>query len=788
MAFVLGIVFAIFVLVAVSAQAQSQTKCNTATDCYKGGAKFCSCNGPYDPATSPEKPYCLDGDNWRVNYYHCSDHVNTQDPYGKYCVLAPSTSSQQSQYTCDNGQSVNNNQYENGVWAGGADSCLDGKDNDYDGSIDCSDSDCAQTASCLTCENGQLKVGQCSLSQQGLYCQSRNNLVDRCSSCSCAALYYCGSGDKCIRDNSPTVVASVSPTSSFAGLTFNLSIVISDDRGISSASWKGDKFFTDGLLIACGGTSCSYSTLISTYLKGTHTITVTAIDFIGQKTEKTLTMIVNSCFSNSDCGTEEWFGDTFCGFYNNTNFIYQYHRIARCNNSGCETGTGTDPKTPCPQGFICQHKTNIPGSTPKDAECVAESTPTPSPTPSVTPTVSIQPPVTCTLNAPITSNCECSGSNFSTGYCCSTIDSTGRQSIYQSSISCHVPPPTGTPVIVIPPDTRVTCGIDADNDENLCDPSESQVSCSADCGVSPGYANGCPNFEETRGKTYCGDGSCNINCNVQEDYWNCHLDCPKTQQPERPVITVQPTERPIPTREPLRCGTIAGLSCPPNYRCDYGGREYPDAGGICVFEPVREERNERPNACNTDSDCSWYSANGCPESNGALWRCGGPGARNLISELAVNRQCSTLPILKPIESCGCVQNTCTVFEGQKPTFSPTPTTGPRVNQTERVIAPERLLGLVIDIEQLKIRFNYLAKRTKQLAKYYESVNNSASAETWNSASSTLTGEVSNIETLKARIRENLDNFTKPLLESVKSDVAKIVGAIDKVLDIVLRGV
>ncbi|MBI4163683.1 MAG: hypothetical protein HY512_02365 [Candidatus Aenigmarchaeota archaeon] len=797
---VVFVALVLFVGLASLAQAQTTlTKCTTAADCYKAGSSYCTCNGA-------EKPYCLDGEDWRVNYYHCSKGVTSTDLEGYYCVKSSSTSSQPTQYICDNGKSVNNNGYENGVWAGpGVDSCLDGKDNDYDGSIDCSDSDCAQATSCLTCESGQLKVGQCSLTQRGLYCQSRNNLVDRCSSCGCADLYYCSSNDKCVRDNPPTIVASITPSSNFAGLTFTLNATISDDRGISSASWKGDKIFKDGLVIGCAGTSCSYSTPISTYISGTHTITINAIDNIGQKTEKTLTMTVNSCLSNSNCGTDEWFGDTFCGIYNNTNFIYQYHRVARCNSGGCETGTGTDPKIPCQQGFICQHKTNIPGSTPKDAECVLQPTPTQtssptpiptqSPTQSPTPTISTQPTVICAYNSPITSKCECSGSNFSTGYCCSAADSTGRQSIYQSSVPCSIQPPVVPPVIVNPPNTRATCDIDADNDGNKCDLNlgESEVSCSSDCGVSSGYANGCG--IEAGG--YCGDGSCNRNCNVQEDYWNCHLDCPKpstspTQQPERPTVTAQPSERPTPPREPLRCGTIAGLTCPSNYRCDYGGRSslpYPDAGGLCIFEPVRErpQGNQTTNSCNSDSQCGWYSANGCPEG-GALWRCGTTGSRNVLSEIASNQQCSSVPVSKPTQSCGCVQNSCAAFEGQKPVFSPRPTGGPvSANQTESVIAPEKLLGLVIDIEQLKVRFDYLAKRMQQLANYYTSINNSASSETWSEASSILTAEISNIEALKSKIKQNVENFTKPLLQSAKSDLAKVVGALDRVLDVALRG-
>src|SRR3989338_5275874 len=217
---ILTLLIALVLIVVFSSFAQSQTslvKCNSAADCYKAGAKFCSCNGPYSPSASPEKSYCIDKEDWRVNYYHCSSGVSTENLTQKYCVLSAATSSQKDSYTCDNGQSVWNNVYENGVWAGGADSCLDGKDNDYDGTIDCSDSDCSQTSSCLTCENGQTAVGQCSFNQKGKYCQSRNNLVDKCSNCGCQSGYYCNSQDSCVKDNPPTIVADVKTSGQYGG-------------------------------------------------------------------------------------------------------------------------------------------------------------------------------------------------------------------------------------------------------------------------------------------------------------------------------------------------------------------------------------------------------------------------------------------------------------------------------------------------------------------------------------------------------------------------------------------
>ncbi len=111
------------------------TSCSTAADCYKAGAKYCTCSGT-------EKPYCIDSESWSVNYYHCSSGVNSADLTGKYCVKSSSTSSNPSQYTCDNGNSVWNNPTEV--------TCNDGKDDDYDGSTDCADSDCKGTSYCPT--------------------------------------------------------------------------------------------------------------------------------------------------------------------------------------------------------------------------------------------------------------------------------------------------------------------------------------------------------------------------------------------------------------------------------------------------------------------------------------------------------------------------------------------------------------------------------------------------------------------------------------------------------------
>ena len=82
------------------------------------------------------------------------------------------------------------------------------------------------------------------------------------------------------------------------------------------------------------------------------------------------------------------------------------------------------------------------------------------------------------------------------------------------------------------------------NANGVCDSGESQTTCSKDCGISSGYLNGC-------GTGKCGDGSCNINCNVQEDWYICHTDCPKTGSSPATSPTASPnTTQPNTTLTP----------------------------------------------------------------------------------------------------------------------------------------------------------------------------------------------------------------------------------------------
>ena len=286
---------------------QSSLKsCNPAGDIIaQCGDKYCECNGAV-------KPYCIDGETWKVKTPRCSKGVSTADPGGYYCVMGSATSSQPTQYTCDNGQSVWNNPSESALpeW------CTDGKDNDYDGTIDCLDSECSSLSVCQTCDNGQTVVRQCSTTKPK-YCQSRNNLVDKCSSCGCQTGYECSAGtETCTKDESPSVLLEVytSPYAGsgkgYAGLPLNLVADITDDKGIFSAGWSGDK--VQGSAIACSGKVCTYSTVLPD-LGGTHTISVKATDTTGKTSIQTRSITFISCTSESNCGTGKTCNSGICG-------------------------------------------------------------------------------------------------------------------------------------------------------------------------------------------------------------------------------------------------------------------------------------------------------------------------------------------------------------------------------------------------------------------------------------------------------------------------------------------
>ncbi len=106
------------------------------------------------------------------------------------------------------------------------------------------------------------------------------------------------------------------------------------------------------------------------------------------------------------------------------------------------------------------------------------------------------------------------------------------------------------------------------NENSVCDRSlgESEVSCSKDCGISPGYLNGCPG---SPGK--CGDGACNINCNVQEDWANCYTDCPK----------------PGASPSPISCNTIDPSGCQSENACKGTGANWcaSTSGSRCSKSP-----------------------------------------------------------------------------------------------------------------------------------------------------------------------------------------------------------
>ncbi len=137
-------------------------------------------------------------------------------------------------------------------------------------------------------------------------------------------------------DDSPVVSASLSPSSTrLAGKDVTLMASITDDKGISSARWFGSTVFKSATAITCSGTSCDYSTTISTLETGTHTITVEATDTNDQVTTQMVHLTINSCSADSDCGGELFPEESYCS----DNKVSQTKLVNICVDGGCAIDT-----------------------------------------------------------------------------------------------------------------------------------------------------------------------------------------------------------------------------------------------------------------------------------------------------------------------------------------------------------------------------------------------------------------------------------------------------------------
>jgi len=154
---------------------------------------------------------------------------------------------------------------------------------------------------------------------------------------------YCGDGtcdsdedssscsSDCGVDNPPSISGSITPSVEFAGNQLTINASISDDIGIESARWYGDKILTSGVSISCSETTCEYSNSLSTGVGGTHTITFEVTDTSGQTSTDQAVFTINSCTSDDDCGGDVYSGDPSCS----GDSLVQARDLGTCNNGSC---------------------------------------------------------------------------------------------------------------------------------------------------------------------------------------------------------------------------------------------------------------------------------------------------------------------------------------------------------------------------------------------------------------------------------------------------------------------
>jgi len=207
------------------------------------------------------------------------------------------------------------------------------------------------------------------------------------------------------------------------------------------------------------------------------------------------------------------------------------------------------------------------------------------------------------------------------------------------------------------------------------------------------------------------------------------------------------------------CETVDGNWC----RLSNGTYECTDSSCARLVE-------QESNQCNTDQDCAWQITNGCAESAGANWECESLLARNSRS----SGVCPQVFSPKPAANCGCVQNKCIVYQDNRPTELPRTIGNTSVDETF-------LLSAVIQLEQLKIKFEFLKAATTRLSDYYNSTGDSDSAERWAEAATILQEGIDKVEKLKKYIRDKLDTFTVDNLRELKSEIKSIRSILKHVL-------
>lgn len=237
-------------------------------------------------------------------------------------------------------------------------------------------------------------------------------------------------GATTVVDALPTIVAFVKsanelhPSTVFAGLRAYISVTITDDKGIASASFNAPGMRYSGttvILSQCANNvkTCSEPVYIIVPDKsGPYTITVSAIDSAGQIATQTVTFNAQGCAADSECGGKYFpsSGATFCGLSGASLYSkrmkYQVNSV--CSAGSCNESTVPGVLEDCAvTGKMCGFSQANGGQ----FQCVAI------------------PSATCAPNTKITSSCKCgpeTSDGTAYGYCC--LDSSNKP--YLSPFVC----------------------------------------------------------------------------------------------------------------------------------------------------------------------------------------------------------------------------------------------------------------------------------------------------------------------------------------------------------------
>lgn len=228
------------------------------------------------------------------------------------------------------------------------------------------------------------------------------------------------------------------PSTIYAGLRAYISVSVTDDNGIASASFNapGMKYSSaDVSLYQCAGNvkSCSEPVYIIVPSKpGEYTVTVKAVDSAGQTATQIAAFTAQGCVINSECGGTYFpsSGATFCGQQGTSVFnkIMKYQVVSVCASGTCDEKTEPGVLQDCGAGNVCTLSNT--------AICISQAP-------------------ACAINAAIASLCQCGAETITPGfyqyYCCnSNPDNPQSNYFIQGGAPCPQVQPSPTPVVSSP--------------------------------------------------------------------------------------------------------------------------------------------------------------------------------------------------------------------------------------------------------------------------------------------------------------------------------------------------